>query len=452
MARREQTSVFTVPAEGAGTGPAVPLTVYDLTTGHVFTHRLLFFHKSLDGAELRASLARTLRSFPLLAGRARRDPDGEVRVHCENAGARFLQVLAADPMPEYGPQHPPTAELKRYYQETSPYRVVDRDTPLLVVKLTQMAGGGSALGVSIDHALVDGASFMQFLACWSSEHRGLGYPEPCHDRSIVEELSAPARDGGAERGSTSFAVASRRQRMALIARLLVNTRKTSTVRLRYTAEEVQAVKDAVMADLDGTGQWVSTNDALVAHLWQCVGRLRARPDEARETLGLISDLRIRLGDAVPSNYFGNAVTNTLPTMTAGELRSRPLGSIAEAVRSGANDNSLEKVRAEVAFLRAQRAAGRSKQVISRMALDCFDGSVSLNNYSKIPFYQIDLGAGTPFWYEPPHSLIPYSVSIVPTPEQDGGRDVTLVLPKDRARAVRSDDWQARLHRHTPAVS
>ncbi|MGN5381751.1 cytochrome P450 [Streptomyces lasalocidi] len=179
--------VHTVRA-GTADGARIRLTGYDLLTGPWYTPLTFFYRDTLDGAALRDSLARTLRRHPLLAGRLERDADGGLSVLCNDAGVRFTEASCPDPMREYGHglrAEPVIGELLR---EVSAFRVVGRDTPLLKIRLTQMRGGGSILGVLINHSLADGGSTVAFLESWSREHLGLPWEEPSHDRGVLDAL------------------------------------------------------------------------------------------------------------------------------------------------------------------------------------------------------------------------------------------------------------------------
>jgi shikimate O-hydroxycinnamoyltransferase len=67
----------------------------------------------------------------------------------------------------------------------------------------------------------------------------------------------------------------------------------------------------------------------------------------------------------------------------------------------------------------------------RLMSEDLDRLVLMNDYSKLPFYEVDFGGGTPFWYDMAMGPIPWQVIVAPTPERDGGRDLHLCLPRDK---------------------
>jgi shikimate O-hydroxycinnamoyltransferase len=431
---------------GAPTGESVPLSAFDLLTGPVYTPRAFFYERTLDGAALAASLVRTLRRFPVLAGRMRRGARGGLEVVCNDAGVRFVEAESPVPMPAYGPAHPAKRDFAAFVEAVNPLWVVDRDTPLLTVKLTHMAGGGSVLGACIAHGLVDGASYMAFMESWSREHRGLPSPVPCHDRRLLDDVGRRAAPGQAGE-VRHFVDVPRLEELRFYARLVRASRRLVTEVFRFSAGEVRRMKDAASADLHGTGQWISTNDAVTAHLWKCLAELRGRPDASPESLGLVAGVRDRLAPELPPHYFGNCVSHTTPTLAAGDLRGRCLGEVALSVRRGLDDNTLEKLRGEIAFLVAHRDGGLGGKILPRMMLDVEGATVTFNNMSKLPFYAADFGGGAPFWYDVPAFPIPWLTLVAPTPSEDGGRDVHVAVPAEKLAAYRSRSWQALLRRY-----
>ncbi|MGC5040284.1 acyltransferase [Streptomyces sp. DT190] len=433
-------SVHTVRA-GTADGDRVRLTPYDLLTGPWYTPLTFFYRKTLDGAALRDSLARTLLRYPLLAGRLLRDADGGLSVLCNDAGVRFTEASSPEPMREYGHLLRAQPVIGDVLREVSPFGVVDRDTPLLKIRLTQMRGGGSVLGVLVNHSLADGGSTLAFLESWSREHLGLPWEAPSHDRGALEALGRLS-DRPETRDNRAFAGVGRTRR--LLSTLRPGLRKRATVTTRFEAAELAAMKSEALGALTDPGAWVSTNDVLTAHLWRVLGELRGHPDEAVEWLGLVVGAQSVLGGALPSSYWGNCVTKSWTSLPAGDLRGRSLGAVAGDVRRCLGSNTEDKLRDEIAFLGSYRRRGVSRHVMSVHALDVSETSLSVNNWSRFPLYRIDLGAGQPFWYEFPDLPVP-TVHVTPTPQEDGGRDVYLCLSEEHADLARSPRWQERLH-------
>ncbi|MFZ4156464.1 acyltransferase [Streptomyces pseudogriseolus] len=438
---RTQT-VHTVRA-GTADGGRVRLTPYDLLIGPWYVPLTFFYRRTLDGAALRDSLARTLLRYPPLAGRLERDADGGMSVLCNDAGVRFTEASSPEPMREYGHGLRAQPVIGDVVREVSPFGVVSRDTPLLKIRLTQMRGGGSVLGVLINHTLADGGSALAFLESWSREHLGLPWEEPSHDRGALEALGRLSQDP-ATRDGRVFARVGRMRHLATSLR--PGLRRRATVTTRFEAAELAAMKSEALGALTEPGAWVSTNDVLTAHLWRVVGELRGQAAAAEEWLGLVAGARSGLGDALPPAYWGNCVTKSWTSLPAGELRGRSLGAVADEVRRSLRSNTEDKIRDEIAFLGSHRRRGVHRHVMSARGLDASEASLSVNNWSRFPLYRIDLGAGRPFWYEFPDLPAP-TVHIAPTPEEDGGRDVYLCLSESHADLARTPRWQEKLHPH-----
>lgn len=441
--RSSRHSGRTVVLRGGGpSGERVRLGVHDLMNGTFATPRTFFYRRTLDDSAVEESLRRTLARYPLLTGRLVRDADGGLSVVCDDAGAVFAVGHADRAMPDYGPDRPARKDLRRYLHAVNAFRVVGHDTPLLSVKVTHMRCGGSVLGVSINHAVVDGGGYLDFLLHWSRTHAGEDHPAAPYDRTLLDGLAdgvAPAAD------DPQYSVVTGGQKLGFFWKVNAGARRMRTITVRFTADEVLALRETARAG-QGTDQpAASSGDALGAHLWRVLGALRDRAPGAEERLGIVVGLRAALKDRLPDGYWGNAVSNTTAVLPAGELRGEPLAHTVAALRTALDRVTPDRVRQETAYLEAQRSAGHSGRVFSRMSLDAFEGTVALNNSSRLPVYAIEFGAGRPFWFEYPASPIPWTVLLTPTPDDDHSRDVHLSVPRDAADALRAPEWTARLH-------
>ncbi|MFI2186399.1 acyltransferase [Streptomyces sioyaensis] len=429
---------------GSATGLRIPLCVLDATMGAVSTGRAFFFHETLDGPALRSSLTRVLASYPLLSGRAERDADGVLQVLCNDSGVHFEEENSSADMTSCTLPRNRKPSLNTFLPKASVVRLVGEGVPLLAVKLTHLAGGGSVLGVHMKHVLADGQAYTQFLVDWAAEHRGLPYRTPCHDRWLLDSLA----DGTApqERDHNSrFVVASRREKYALLSRMALTAQRLRTTTCRFGASELRAMKQAATAHLPYG--WISTSDALTAHLWHLLGRLRARSAGPVERLGLLVDFRSYLTE-IPENYWGNTITCTELRLPVSEIQNCSLGKTARLIRESMSENTAANARDEIAYLREQRLAGRERKVMPRMLYRAYTNLLQVNDRAKLPFYDLDFGSGTPVRCELPHVPIPWAAQIMPTPEKDGSREVHLSLPIATAAALAGEpSWQAHLHKY-----
>ncbi|GGN30944.1 hypothetical protein GCM10012285_00470 [Streptomyces kronopolitis] len=441
MTRPQRHSVV---RSGRATGRRVPLCALDTTMGAVSTGRAFFFHERLDGTAMRASLARVLSSYPLLSGRAERDAHGVLQVRCDDSGVPFEEEDAppvAGVRPSAAGGHPP---LRAVLPKASPVRLVGQGVPLLAVKLTHPASGGTVLGVHMKHVLADGPAYTQFLLDWAAEHRGLPHPAPCHDRRLLDGLADGAPLGARDHNSR-FTVASRREKYALLSRMTLTAHKLGTATFRFDAAELQAMKQAATDQLPHG--WISTSDALTAHLWHALGRLRDRSPGCVERLGVLVDFSGYLRD-LPANYWGNTITCAELRMTARDIRNCPLGTTARLIRESLSQNIADQARDDLAYLVEQRTAGRDRRVLPRMLYRAYTDMLQVNDRAKLPFYTIDFGGGTPYRCELPPVPIPWAAQIMPTPERDGSREVHLSLPRAAADALSGERfWQAQLHKY-----
>ncbi|MHB9864386.1 acyltransferase [Streptomyces sp. YIM S03343] len=429
---------------GTATGERIRLSVYDLVNGTFATPRVFFYRRRLDAAALRDSLTATLPRFPLLTGRLVRDPDGGLSVDCNDAGIPFTETHSDRPMPDYGPDHPARPDLNTYLHRANAFRVVDRDTPLLTVRITHMRDGGSVLGIAINHSIADGVSHLAFLRHWQLLHAGQEPPAQVpYDRTPFNTLAAPE----AEPHSTQYSVVSGWRKVRFIVRVNAGARALRTITLRFTADEIAALKDQASTALPPATPRISSSDALTAHLWQVLAALRARPAATPERLGVVVGLRRPLRDRLPHGYWGNGITNVTAELPARRLREAPLSEAAATVREAVAGLTESRIRDEAAYLETQRRARRIPRVLSRMALDSFDTLIGINNVGRLPVYDLDFGADRPFWFGFPPNPIPWSVLITPTPTPGAGRDIHIGVPRAIAEALQTPEWTKRLHAH-----
>jgi len=186
-----KTEEFTVYCRGVlGTCPAkdatelTPIDMHPLPRQAVLAWAFVY-ESRIDEGRFREALATVLVDYPVLAGRF---SSGNVVSH-NNTGVRVvvgkgtrrssalsgtlvLETEEASSKPSYvNPM-----DLKRVYKGKD---------PVLSFRLTHLLDGGTVLGVTVPHALVDGRSLAQVLAALSLQYQGEPYAKPFTDRRVL---------------------------------------------------------------------------------------------------------------------------------------------------------------------------------------------------------------------------------------------------------------------------
>lgn len=214
-------------------------------------------------------------------------------------------------------------------------------SPLARFRVTRLVCGGTIIGMTFSHLVVDGHSALAFCAAWSSEHEGLiagkapqplpavlrGSGAPVFDRdafiSAATTLPSPAEIPADVLENTSAAhiqsalltagirpAAALRRVLATVARILY--RKNATFTVRITDAQLKRIC-AAAANLEPGSSPITSNDALLGLTWATLRRCRARGVDGPPRLGLgrsqvlvqTVDLR-RYLQSLPLQYFGNA--------------------------------------------------------------------------------------------------------------------------------------------------
>ena len=167
------------------TAPRQPLTGLDLFSGHIGIPVTLVYPQGMQVRHMREALVQTLRHYPLIAGRMKKDADGQVYVDCNDAGIDFRVHEHDQPLPAHGPDSDFGSQIKRYFSAVYPWQWVGKDQPLLQVNVHRFRGGGVILCCYGPHSLFDGSAYWQFMSDWSRMARGLEVVTPAFDHQAV---------------------------------------------------------------------------------------------------------------------------------------------------------------------------------------------------------------------------------------------------------------------------
>ncbi|CAI7574740.1 unnamed protein product [Penicillium glandicola] len=179
--------------------------------------------------------------------------------------------------------------------------------------------------------------------------------------------------------------------------------KSTWAYIELSPAQLASIKDLATNTLPASTDFISTDDAVSAFLWQSIARARASRLKAtsESMLTRAVDMRQRFG--IPQGYPGLLQTLTYNTGTIQKLSEEPLGITAAEVRS-----QLDPKKNDLVFNTRALATVLSRLVdktkMSFTATVNVSSDFMLSSWSRIKCYDLDfnLGLGKPEAVRRPH--------------------------------------------------
>jgi hypothetical protein len=226
---------------------------------------------------LQKTLSDTLNYFPILAGRATEDTKGNVTIHLTNEGVLYTEAECPDHSLDYFIPRTFTDDDEDFDYEhinTSDLEVKvknDWTGPCVSIQVTRLKCNSVILSISAFHCLFDAYSVSQFINAWASNKQP--QPMPLFDKTFVlyptEEqrqqitfMTRPKdcvfnRNINPSPGS-AFVEA---QQQRVIAKVYC-----------FSLNELKKLKEEASKDLPKSIDYISTYDALYAHMILVIAR------------------------------------------------------------------------------------------------------------------------------------------------------------------------------------
>lgn len=315
-----------------------------------------------------------------------------------------------------------------------------------------------ALGLSCSHSVGDGSTIAHFLGAWSRASTHLPIQPALNNRDLLLDpgpwgearLPPPAK----------FREVSTWTKARILWRFAWQQGGCETVILRFDKSEVEEIKRQAMKRLHGTEQWVSTSNALAAHLWPIVSALWSRQGESeggRESDGLVPMsivVNSRKHLKVPGHYCGNVVSiQDVPACEASEdLTSRAL-----KIRY-ASACSEEEAWQDHHYMQWMHSRGRAGKILYTRMKDMIEGKPGIlwddiSSFQSGAMVHLKFGKAVPMGADLLVLPIPGTMFVVAPPatrgQGEGGKEVRVALTAKMARKLRSSEWQGKVHRYRP---
>jgi len=358
-----------------------PLSPIDYAFTGVGSHPITFafgYDNILDPALLRGSLEKTLAHFPLLRGKLIRVAEDAYAFLSTEDGLSFEVTQSGETFAD-------AAELDQFISPV----VSTEGEPLTRVKLTQTPGG-SVLGVSISHALVDGFSYFHVLSSWARLAQGQRILEPAHQReTLMPDLAGHQGPITAEDVLARCGLFWDERRSDLPGGAVREERThISKAQLKELLREAQASCEVPLTN----------NDVLSAFLWkEYVPRWSERENNPLTYVTLPFDFRRAL-KAVSRTFFGCALCFITASLDYESLLRAPLGDLALLIRQAVGRAKEGYVRGSLQTLdglRRQRGLGVMEEIHVRHPRN----GIAVTNISRLPIQGLDFGLGIPTGFQ-----------------------------------------------------
>jgi hypothetical protein len=421
-----------------------PFTVWEFSQIDQATQSMVIcgtwiFDVQPDIGKLKEGLKKLLNYYPHLSGRMK-DKSG---IHITNEGIPFTvedeaDLTAADACHKENP-------IKYFSDEIKISRIIRGTSAPMSVRITKLKDG-HVLGIQCFHACMDGNSFYSFVSNWGKICRNNHFEKPVLDQSlftVTNDLSRKqamqyAIDSGWKKISTlSFLV----KVMPKFASGIVYER---TKPFHFSANALKEIKNKLNNE---SGGHYSTNVALCAFLTKMCMELYGHTMNSKCIQVSVVDYRSRLAN-IPATFTGNA-SATIPTSPF------PGDASVNDVARTIHDTLAPMLKVPS---RALEEAMRMSLNVMPHKLPIFPFDITgmysrrptvfyINNFSKLPIYDIDFGAGKPTTAIPHNLTDP--ILIWPAHPSKGGVEIYFsgILARTIKRLEEDDPWLKKLNQH-----
>lgn len=413
------------------TAPRQYLSGLDIFHAHAGIPVVLVYKKGFDLAVAEQALVETLKHYPIMAGRYKKDEQGQVYVDSNDAGIDFRVSRCEGKMP-YGPENPAGKDdIKQFFKLVLPWQVVDKDTPLFQVNIFQFEDDGILMCCYAPHSLLDGSSYWGFMQNWSNACRGLPVKPPSFDRQVMIDAGKTEFEPGSYDLMVAPGWVDYIRTMLGLGWRAVTGLKSEV--MRVPAQAIQQWKVQAKAEMPESAG-VSTVELVTAYVMKAFSP--SMPRGMARSVGLVLDLRYKRRLKLPRDFFGNALCYAEARYSEEDLAQQSVPMLAERCRPN-NDQvgtaSLFKMLALTEEYRQKKAVWK---LIFKPTIETLRAGLILNNVIQLPIYDIDLGRGTPDWYD----ICPMTIRmlmVVNTPQKDGGVDLHVTARHAELKALRA---------------
>ncbi|QWF84534.1 acyltransferase [Amycolatopsis sp. CA-230715] len=411
---------------GRASGAVVRCGLIDSMTIDMAVVATFFYDRTLDVDRLADGLSRALDLVPVFGGRIRGDT-ASAEIVCSDSGVPMtvteVDRTLADTITLAGafgyPSEPTGAG----------------ELPLLAIRVSRLADGGTVVGCSWNHTVGDTHSFMLLMRAWSACVDGGEIPavDIVDDRdAFLDRVLPPQGDVAADYTEIGPGDAE-----GIMRRLSSSAAQpTETVQLAFTEAEVARLRDALRVK---AGRWLSASDAVSAHVLTSLAGLEDPPKARDLTVPVNIRRPLGLSASVIGNLLGKIELPYAPDISPERLAASLRGAIEGYPVSHLN------LRANLEFL--AKPDRRFLQTFVPTAVLSERPSTVLTNWAGFGAYDITFDGNRPRFFSPRGDMaFPWMGLLSEGPDR-AGLICTIGVPEYLAARLRTPGAGAAMHRY-----
>ncbi|KAG8371816.1 hypothetical protein BUALT_Bualt12G0002500 [Buddleja alternifolia] len=328
------------------------------------------FPPEIVSKRLKMALEKVLVTYDFMAGRLQLNQEsGRLEIDCNAAGTGFVVASSEFSLDEIGDLVCPNLGFRQLaVQSLDNLSSVNGNQPLCIIQVTSFKCGGFAIGMSVNHILLDGMSaktFNENLASQAFDDKPLSLI-PFHDRRLLAARSPPLvsfphpeffkPDAPAISGPPVFDCKKEELDFKIF---------------KLTPKEINSLKDKAKPSsetISTTAKIPSSLSVVAALMWRCKA-LSCGVDEhinkeRVSTLLNVVDLRSRLNPPLPPSYCGNAVLVAYASEECGNIEKGPFSKLVEMVSEGPKRITDEYAKSVIDWLEINKGLPNGEYMVS----------------------------------------------------------------------------------------
>ncbi|KAH6821248.1 HXXXD-type acyl-transferase family protein [Perilla frutescens var. hirtella] len=338
---------------------------YSIPTAHFFKPNPDFPSENV-AKRLKMALEKVLVHYDFMAGRLKlNSKTGRLEMDCNGAGAGFVVASSEFSLDEIGSSLVyPNLGYRQLAAQKLENLAPQVDQPLCFFQVTSFKCGGFAIGMCMNHILLDGLgakTFIENLASQAFDDKHLAVI-PCNDRWLLAarsppqvafphpeflDLHLPVGEGS----SPPVFDCSREELEFKIFKLS----PTDITKLKKKANNgSEAAK-------------ISSFGVVAALIWRCKafsGSAELQKKDRISTLLNVIDIRPRRNPQLPSSYSGNGVLPLGVSATFEELENGPFSKLVEKISEGAKVMTDEYIKSAFDWMEMHRGLPQGDYMVS----------------------------------------------------------------------------------------